>query len=407
MRVASYVFSMSFPALSPAGTPRVQRRSPARTMAGGRPPAPDRAAQRRPQQESTAAERRPRDPDAPRAARVRVATTVAVSEGSRGGQRGQPWRSGTGGRDGQARSGGTRPGATTDPGPAGADGRPGDATTAAVGSRGDHRQGARPLDHASSSRGCPRSSPPGSPATWSPPGMLIDEDPKTAYQHTLAARARAARLAVVREACGEAAYAAGEYAEALAELRAAKRMNGTTDYLPIMADCERALGPPGAGARPWPSTPAVANLAARCKAEMTIVEAGARRDLGRARRRAAHPGERPAALKSAGRLGGPAALRLRRHPAGRRPPRGRARVVPPHRRDRQPTRSPTRAPGPPSSSPAAEPDLVHGCLSRWPPAQVPAPRRRRCLTSARVVLGGGADGHAGDRRAGWAVSRAD
>jgi hypothetical protein len=33
-------------------------------------------------------------------------------------------------------------------------------------------------------------------------GMLIDEDPETAYQHTLAARARAARLAVVREATG-------------------------------------------------------------------------------------------------------------------------------------------------------------------------------------------------------------
>src|SRR6478735_6147968 len=65
-------------------------------------------------------------------------------------------------------------------------------------------------------------------------GLLIDTDPTTAYQHTLAARARAARLAVVREACGEAAYAAGEYAEALSELRAAKRMNGTTAYLTIM-----------------------------------------------------------------------------------------------------------------------------------------------------------------------------
>ena len=37
---------------------------------------------------------------------------------------------------------------------------------------------------------------------------------------------------------------AGHYAEALAELRAAKRMNGATDYLPIMADCHRALGQP-------------------------------------------------------------------------------------------------------------------------------------------------------------------
>jgi tetratricopeptide (TPR) repeat protein len=110
-------------------------------------------------------------------------------------------------------------------------------------------------------------------------GTLIDTDPTTAYHHTLAARARAARLAVVREACGEAAYAAGEYAEALAELRAAKRINGTTAYLPIMADCERALGRPER-ALALAKSPAVANFDAPTKAEMTIVEAGARRDLG-------------------------------------------------------------------------------------------------------------------------------
>jgi tetratricopeptide (TPR) repeat protein len=110
-------------------------------------------------------------------------------------------------------------------------------------------------------------------------GMLIDEDPRTAYEHTLAARARAARLAVVREACGEAAYAAGEYAEALSELRAAKRMNGATAYLPIMADCERALGRPER-ALALAKSPAVANFVPEAKAEMTIVEAGARRDMG-------------------------------------------------------------------------------------------------------------------------------
>lgn len=110
-------------------------------------------------------------------------------------------------------------------------------------------------------------------------GMLIDEDPQTAYQHTLAARARAARLAVVREACGEAAYAAGEYAEALSELRAAKRMNGATSYLPIMADCERALGRPEK-ALTLAKSPSVANFEPEAKAEMTIVEAGARRDMG-------------------------------------------------------------------------------------------------------------------------------
>ncbi len=108
---------------------------------------------------------------------------------------------------------------------------------------------------------------------------LIDSDPETAYQHTLAAKARAQRLAVVREATGEAAYAAGHYAEALADLRAAKRMNGATDYLPIMADCHRALGQPEQALK-LARSPSVPGFKAPAKAEMTIVEAGARRDLG-------------------------------------------------------------------------------------------------------------------------------
>jgi tetratricopeptide (TPR) repeat protein len=110
-------------------------------------------------------------------------------------------------------------------------------------------------------------------------GVLIDSDPETAYQHTLAARARASRLAVVREAVGEAAYASGHYTEALAELRAAKRMNGATDYLPIMADCHRALGQPEQALK-LAKSPSVARFRPEAKAEMTLVEAGARRDMG-------------------------------------------------------------------------------------------------------------------------------
>jgi hypothetical protein len=110
-------------------------------------------------------------------------------------------------------------------------------------------------------------------------GQLMDTDPAAAYQHTLAARSRAARIAVVREACGEAAYAAGEFADALSELRAAKRMNGSQQYLAVMADCERALGRPDR-ALALTHNPAVADLPVDQKAEVTIVEAGARRDLG-------------------------------------------------------------------------------------------------------------------------------
>jgi tetratricopeptide (TPR) repeat protein len=110
-------------------------------------------------------------------------------------------------------------------------------------------------------------------------GLMIDDDPEIAYQHALAARSRAARLAVVREATGESAYAAGHYAEALSELRAAKRMNGATAYLPIMADCHRALGRPEEALK-LARSPSVAGFTPEAKAEMTLVEAGARRDLG-------------------------------------------------------------------------------------------------------------------------------
>jgi tetratricopeptide (TPR) repeat protein len=110
-------------------------------------------------------------------------------------------------------------------------------------------------------------------------GELLESDPKTAYQHTLAARARASRLAVVREAVGEAAYAAGEYAEALAELRAAKRMNGAQDYVAIMADCERALGRPDRALTLLRNAPRE-KFAPPLQAEAVIVEAGARRDRG-------------------------------------------------------------------------------------------------------------------------------
>jgi len=108
--------------------------------------------------------------------------------------------------------------------------------------------------------------------------MYIDSNPELAYQHAKAAKSRTQRIAVIREALGEAAYAAGHYAEALAELRAAKRMNGATAYLPIMADCHRALGQPEQAIK-LAHSPSVANFAPEAKAEMTIVEAGARRDM--------------------------------------------------------------------------------------------------------------------------------
>ncbi len=68
------------------------------------------------------------------------------------------------------------------------------------------------------------------------------EDPEQGYEFTQAARRLAARVGVVREASGIAAYQTGRWAEALSELRAARRLTGRADYLPLMADSERALG---------------------------------------------------------------------------------------------------------------------------------------------------------------------
>ena len=107
----------------------------------------------------------------------------------------------------------------------------------------------------------------------------LDSEPEIAYQHTLAARARAARIAMVREACGEAAYAAGHFKDALSEFKAARRMNGSPAYLPMMADCERALGRPER-ALALAKDKGVDQLDDAGRAEMTIVEAGARRDTG-------------------------------------------------------------------------------------------------------------------------------
>lgn len=109
-------------------------------------------------------------------------------------------------------------------------------------------------------------------------GELLDQDPSSALAHARAARARAARVAAVREAVGISAYYAGEWAEALAELRTARRMSGDPRNLAVIGDCERALGRPGQTLRLL-DDPHVAKLDAEARAELLIVVAGARRDL--------------------------------------------------------------------------------------------------------------------------------
>ena len=104
------------------------------------------------------------------------------------------------------------------------------------------------------------------------------EDPERAYQYAQEARRLAARVGIVRETSGVAAYRAGRWTDALAELRAARRLTGRSSYLPLMADSERALGrldralalinDPGDG------------LDRATEIELRIVESGVRRDQG-------------------------------------------------------------------------------------------------------------------------------
>ncbi|WP_081607448.1 hypothetical protein [Rhodococcus triatomae] len=108
---------------------------------------------------------------------------------------------------------------------------------------------------------------------------LIEDDPTLALAHARAARNRAGRVAVVRETAGIVAYHAGEWAEALSELRAARRMAGGPGLLAVMADCERGLGRPERAIELGRSEEARA-LTGDEATELRIVVAGARMDLG-------------------------------------------------------------------------------------------------------------------------------
>jgi tetratricopeptide (TPR) repeat protein len=107
----------------------------------------------------------------------------------------------------------------------------------------------------------------------------LDEDPDQGYAYARAAKRLAARVGVVREACGIAAYRTGRWAEALAELRAARRMTGRQDYLPVMADCERALGRLDR-ALALIREADDARLDRATQIELRIIESGIRRDQG-------------------------------------------------------------------------------------------------------------------------------
>ncbi len=108
---------------------------------------------------------------------------------------------------------------------------------------------------------------------------LLYEDADLALEHARAARRRAARVGVVRETAGVAAYNAGQWQEAISELRAARRITGSSALLPLIADAERGLGRPERAIEIARSEEGRA-LRDDEATEMRIVEAGARLDIG-------------------------------------------------------------------------------------------------------------------------------
>ncbi len=110
-------------------------------------------------------------------------------------------------------------------------------------------------------------------------GQLLDEDPEAALAHAQAARVRSGRIAAVREAVGIAAYYCGDWAQALTELRAARRMGSKSALLPLIADCERGVGRPERAIE-LARSPEAEALTGDDVDELRIVVAGARADLG-------------------------------------------------------------------------------------------------------------------------------
>ncbi|WP_245556859.1 hypothetical protein [Gryllotalpicola ginsengisoli] len=108
---------------------------------------------------------------------------------------------------------------------------------------------------------------------------LIDEDPELAHRHAMSAERRAGRVAIVRETVAITAYAKGDFALALRELRTYRRISGRDDQLPLMVDSERGVGRPERALELGRSVDRT-TLPNAVQASLAIAMSGARLDLG-------------------------------------------------------------------------------------------------------------------------------
>ncbi|MFG6401001.1 hypothetical protein [Microbacterium sp. P04] len=112
---------------------------------------------------------------------------------------------------------------------------------------------------------------------------LIDDDPALAHEHALAATRRAGRIAVVRETAAITAYAVGDFALALRELRTYRRISGRDDQIALLVDSERGVGRPDRALEVGRAVDR-ASLPVGARVELAIAMSGARLDLGETER---------------------------------------------------------------------------------------------------------------------------
>lgn len=108
---------------------------------------------------------------------------------------------------------------------------------------------------------------------------LIEEDPETAHRHALAAGRRAGRVAIVRESVAITAYAVGDFALAVRELRTFRRISGSDDQIALLVDSERGVGKPDRALEAGRAVDREA-LPVESKVGLAIAMSGARLDLG-------------------------------------------------------------------------------------------------------------------------------
>ncbi|WP_237657169.1 hypothetical protein [Agreia sp. COWG] len=108
---------------------------------------------------------------------------------------------------------------------------------------------------------------------------LIESDPALAHRHAISAARRAGRIGVVRETLAITAYATGDYALAIRELRTYRRISGSNEQLALMVDSERGVGRPDRALEVGRSVQR-SELSAATQVAVAIAMSGARLDLG-------------------------------------------------------------------------------------------------------------------------------